>query len=400
MKRYFPIFIFLFVQYGFSQTVWKAELPVVEKSDYYHVDFNQELIGAGLKYLKIVDENDNEIPYFIRSSDPIKEISNFECFDLKNNTVKDSLNIIVVNNEKVENLNRFCIILQQAETRKYALVRGSNDLKQWYIVRENTRVSEFTQQTKENTEMLIIDFPQGNYKYYEIRLWNDQKSPLEVLKVGKIKNSNIYGNFTAIDPGKLEIKHNSQNKNTSLSFPELKHTYCINKIELGIKNKPDYYRRAILIDSLSYSNERFYLSSKNENTLLINDFFFTPQTFIIIENQNNPPLIIDSVKIYGLCRYACLYLEAGKKYRLLLNSKKPISTAYDIEYFRNEIPANIAVLQVNNLQDSVMPEEIIPKRKLTLIERPLFLWSVLTIVGAFLVFICVRMIKEINKKQR
>jgi len=259
-------------------------------------------------------------------------------------------------------------------------------------------VPDFSKQPEENTEMLIIDFPRGNYRYYEITLWNDQKNPLEVLKVGKIKNSNLYGNFMEIDPGKFVIKNNNNEKNTTISFPELKHTYCINKIAFVIKNKPDYYRRTIVIDSISYNQESFYLSSGNDNVILFNDFFFTPQTFIIIENLNNPSVVIDSIKVFGLCRYACLYLEAGKNYHLLLNPDDTVSSAYDIEYFRNEIPSELAVLQVKNLRDYVIPERIVPQRELTLIEKPLFLWSVITVVGAFLVFICIRMIKEIKKK--
>jgi len=397
MKKSILIFLILFVQYGFAQIVWKADLPVVEKSGYYNVELNQELIGAGLKYLKIWDDNNNETPYFIRLTDPIKEISNFENFDLIKNTAKDSVNSIIVSNKSLENLNRFCIILQQAETRKYASLRGSNNLKQWYIVKSRTILQGFTGQSDENTEMLIIDFPQGNYRYYEITLWNDQKSPLEVLKVGKIKNSNIYGNFTEIDYGKLVIENSSNDKNTCLSFPDLKYTCCINEIEFGIKNKPDYYRQATLIDSASYNRNFFYLSSGNANIFFIDDFFFTPQTRIIIENRNNPPVSIDSVKLYGLCRYACLYLEAGKKYQLSLDSKEPVSAAYDIEYFRNEIPADIPVLKVNNLQS--IPEKVAPKRAPTLLEQPLFLWSVIILVGAFLVFICVLMIREMKKKK-
>jgi len=188
MKLYLQMLILLFAQYGFGQTAWKAELPVVEKSDYYHIELNQELIGAGLNHLKILDENDNETPYFIRSANPVQEISNFESFEA-----------------------------------------------------------------------------------------------------------------------------------------------------------------------------------------------------------------IDSVKISSLCRYACAYLEAGKKYRIALNSQEPVVAAYDIEYFRDKIPADIAVLKTKNLSDYVVPETVIPKRGLILLERPLFLWSVITVMGIFLVFICVRMIKEIKK---
>ena len=397
MKHYLLFFSLLLIQSGFARTVWKAQLPIVDKSDYYNIELNQELIGAGLKYMKILDENSNETPYFIRSTDPIKEISNFESFDLMSNTTKDSLSIVIVDNKQAENLNHFCIILQQAETKKYVSLRGSNNLKQWYIVKQQTIVSAINSQLQGNTEMLIIDFPLGNYRYYEITLWNDQQSPLEILKAGKIKNSNIYGNFVAINLGKLDIKNNNKDKSTRLSFPELDYTFCINKIEFYIKNKPDYYRQAILIDSISNNRKDFYLSSNEENTLLINDFFFTPLTVVSIENQNNPPLIIDSVKLYGLCRYACLYLEAGKKYQLLLDSKEPVSTTYDIEYFRNKINADIAVLELENLNNYTTLQ--VSERNPTVLESPAFLWSVIIIVGLFLVFICLRMIQDMRKKQ-
>ena len=398
MNRYFLIFTILFIQSAVAKTGWKAGLPVVEKSDYYNIELNQELIGAGLKHLKITDENGREVPYFIRSDNPIREISNFENFNLKNNSIKDSLNIIIVDNQTLENLNRFCIVIQQADTKKQVYIRGSNDLKQWYIVKQQTEAPVFSKQQGENTEMLIIDFPQGNYRYYEITLCNEQKNPLEVMKVGKIKNSNLYGNFTEIDPGKILMVNNDNNKNTLISFPDLKHKYCINKIDFFIKNKPDYYRQATLIDSISYNRERFDLSSGKDNTLLINDFLITPQTFIIIENRNNPPVVVDSIKIFGLCRYACIYLEAGKKYQLELNEDYNISTTYDIEHFRDEIPVDITVLKIENLQDYDMPETN-TQRELSLIEKPVFLWSVIVIVGVFLVFVCFRMIREMKKNR-
>jgi hypothetical protein len=396
MKRYILIFAIGCVHYGFAQSVWKADLPVVEKSDYYNIELDQELVGAGLKYLKIIDANGNEVPYFVRSDNPIREITDFENFVLRENRTKDSLNIIIVDNKTLENLNRFCIVIQRAETKKFIALRGSNDLKQWYIVKQQTGAPEFSKKSGENTEMVLIDFPQGNYRYYEITLWNDQKSPLEVLKVGKIKNSNLYGHFTAIHSGQFVVENNRETQNTSISFPELKHTCCINKIEFDIQHKPDYYRQAALIDSIPYRSERFLLSSGNDNTLLFNDFFFTPQTFIQIENRNNPPVVIDSIRLFGLCRYACLYLEAGRNYHVLLDPDDKISAAYDIEHFRNQIPADLAILKIINLRDY---EQVAFKRELTLIEKPLFLWSVIMVVGVFLVFICFRMMKEMKKNR-
>ena len=395
MKKYFVIFYLIFTQYGFAQTVWKADIPVVDKSDYYNVELHQELVGAGLKYLKIFDEQNSETPYFIRSTDPVLEVNNFESYKLEKNVIKDSINVIIVDNRSSENMSRFCIVLQEAETEKFAAVRGSNDMKQWYIVKQETKALRVGKQTADNTETLIIDFPQGNYQYYEITLRSNHSSPLDVLKVGKIKNSSLYGNFVEIDLGK--IIQESKDNNTYIHFPDVQHTYCINKIEFGIKNKPDYLRQTILIDSISYDIEYLSLSSIKENVFLINDFYFSPQTHVIIKNQNNPPLSVDSIKIYGLCRYACVYLEAGKKYNLVSDSRDYVSSKYDIEHFRDKISADLPLLRLENLKDDIIPEEIVPERELSFIEQPVFMWSIIIGVGALLVFVCFRMIREVKK---
>ena len=395
MKKYFVIIILIFAQCGFARTVWKAGIPVVEKSDYYNVELSWELVGAGLVYIKIFDEQSTETPYFIRSADPIQEINSFESYKFES-IAKDSLNIIVVDNHASENINRFCIVLQKAETEKYAAIRGSNDKKQWYVVKQAVEVSRIGQQTVDNTEMLILDFPRGNYRFYEITLWSNSSSPMDVQKVGKIKNANIYGNFVEINFGRLTQEN--ENNNTYIRFPDVKHPYCIEKIEFGIKNKPDYLRQAMLKDSISYDTEHLLLSSGKENIFFTDDFSFSSKTHVVIENHNNPPLVVDSVKIYGLRRYVCIYLEAGKKYNLISDSRDPVSSKYDIEHFKEKIPADLSILQLINPDNYIIPEEVTPQRELTLIEQPAFLWSIIIIVGAFLVFVCVKMIREMKKK--
>ena len=396
MKKYFVIFLLLLTQYGFAQNVWEADIPVVDKSDYYNIELNQELVGAGLKYIKIFDEKDSETPYFVRSANPIQEINSFENYKFKK-TICDSLNIIVVHNRNSEDLSRFCVVLQKAETEKFVTVRGSNDMKQWYIVKQTSGVYKSGQHSQDsNTDMLIIDFPKGNYMYYEITLWSNNSSPLDIQKVGKIKNSSLYGNFIEIEHGTFFQENNSEDNYTYIRFPDLRNVYSINKIEFSIKNKPDYLRKAEIRDSIEYYEATLSLSSRKDNTHFMNDLSFSSKTYITIENKNNPPLAVDAIKIYGLRRYVCLYLEAGKKYKLKADNRDPVYSKYDIEHFRDNISADLSVLNLTNLHDYVIPEEVEPIREPSFIEKPVFLWSIIIIIGAFLIFICVRMIRDMK----
>ena len=396
MKKYFVIIILLLARYGFTQTVWEANIPIVEKSDYYNIEIDQELVGAGLNYIKIFDDQDGETPYFVRSANPIQEINSFENYEFKK-TIRDSLNIIIVENKNSENMNRFCVVLQKAETEKFVTVRGGNDQKQWYIVKQTSGIFKTGQNNADsNTDMLIIDFPQGNYRYYEITLWSNNGSPLDIQKVGKIKNSSLYGNFIEIDYGTFIRENNNEDNNTYIRFPGLVNDFSINKIEFSIKNKPDYLRPAVIKDSTAYNGVNLSLSSRSDNTFFTNNLSFSSKTIIAIENKNNPSLAVDEIKIFGLRRYVCLYLEAGKKYRLKADSRDPVLAKYDIEHFRDKISADLPVLSLANLNNYIIPEEVAPTRELSLIEKPVFLWSIILVIGAFLIYICVRMIKEMK----
>ncbi|EGK00105.1 hypothetical protein [Dysgonomonas gadei] len=398
MKLYLFIILSLLLSPGvFAQSVWTEEIQPVEVSGYYNIQLGQGIIAqsldSDLSDLKILDSKNNEVPYFLRSVNPIREISRFENYNLKQNQVKDSLNIVTIDNQEKEDINRFYIIVRKADVSKYASLRGSNDLKQWYIVRQKTSVSGFG----DADEVLILDFPKGNYRYYEITLENNQNSPLEVLKVGKIKNSNIYAQFTELQLGYFFQKDSVSDKKTYITFPNSQDTYRISKLEIGINNKAYFFRHAVMSDSISHSRVTFDLSSKGNNTFFINSFLFSRNTSIAIENHNNPPLKVDSVKAYGLNRYVCAYLEEGQSYIVRVGSKDKTPPKYDIEYFQNDILADLPVIKTNNLQ-SIVVKNTEQVRELSWIEKPVFLWGVIVIIGLFLLFICVKMIREMKKK--
>lgn len=398
MKLYLFIILSLLLSPGaFAQSVWTEEIQPVEVSGYYNIQLGQGIIAKSLdgdlSDLKILDSKNNEVPYFLRSVNPIREISRFEDYNLKQNQVKDSLNVVIIDNQEKEDINRFYIIVRKADVSKYASLRGSNDLKQWYIVRQKTSVSGFG----DADEVLILDFPKGNYRYYEITLENNQNSPLEVLKVGKIKNSSIYAQFTELQLGYFLQKDSISDKKTYITFPDSQDTYRISKLEVGVNNKAYFFRHAVMSDSISQSRVTFDLSSKGNNTFFINSFLFSRNTSIAIENHNNPPLKVDFVKAYGLNRYVCAYLEEGQSYIVRVGQKDKTPPKYDIEYFQNDIPADLPVIKTNNLQ-SIVVKNTEQVRELSWIEKPVFLWGVIVIIGLFLLFICVKMIREMKKK--
>lgn len=393
------VLLYLTSLYATAQSWYVADIDTIKQSGYYNIELDKRIIAvsnnANFLDIRINDTIGNEVPYFVRAQSPVRAVNEFISYDLESNTTKDSINTIVVRNGNGENLNRFSIAIESAEVDKYITIRGSNDLKQWYIVkkRENITYSGFKEG---NNEILIIDFPQGNYKYYELTLTNNQSSPLQILKVGRFKNSNIYAQQTEIDLGTF-IRKDSTDKKTYIRFPDLKYNYRLNKLTFYINSKAEYLRKAEL-NGKDYSI-RFNLSSKGENTVVLNSTAISPDGTIVIDNKGNPPLVIDSIKAYTLNRYLCAYLEEGQCYRLIIGNKDIApSSDYDIRYFQDEIPEDLQIVKTSNFEKIEVAAHSNEREKMW-IEKPVFLWSIIILVGLFLSAICYKMIREMKKKE-
>lgn len=399
MKYFLSIVLSLTCLCLTAQSWFVADIDTIKQSGYYNILLDKRIIAVShsndFSDIRINDTIGNEVPYFVRSQNPVRAINEFISYPLESNTEKDSINTIVVKNEAKENLNRFSIVIESAEVDKYITMRGSNDLKQWYIVkkRENITYSGFKEG---NNEILIVDFPQGNYKYYELVLTNNQNSPLKILKVGRFKNSNIYAQQTEIDLGRF-IRKDSTDKKTYIRFPDMPYNYRLNKLTFYINSKAEYYRESEL-KGKDYII-RFDLSSKGENTVVLNNTPISPEATIVIDNKGNPPLAIDSIKVYALNRYLCAYLEEGQCYTLVIGNKDIApSSDYDIKFFQDEIPQDLQIVKTSNFH-KIEGSKNTHEREKMWIEKPIFLWSIIIIVGIFLSLICYKMIREMKRKE-
>lgn len=381
-----------------AQSWYTANIDTVSKSGYYNILLDKRVVAtsgsSSFSDIRINDAAGNEVPYFVRTQNPVQAVNQFIGYDLESNTEKDSINTIIVRNENAQNLNRFTIVLESAEVDKYARIRGSNDLQKWYIVKkqENITYSGFKDG---NNEILVVDFPQGNYKYYEITLTNNQPSPLKILKVGKFKNSNIYAQQTEIDLGKF-VRKDSTDRKTYIRFPHLPYSYRLNRLTFYVNSQAEYLRDAEITENNSVVS--FNLSSKGENTVLLNGTAISPDGSIVIDNKGNPPLVIDSIKAYALNRYLCAYLEQGKSYTLVIGNKDIVpSSDYDIKFFQNDIPEDLQIIATSDFHK--IEGEKPHQREKIWIEKPVFLWSIIAIVGIFLSLICYKMIREMKRKE-
>ena len=386
----------------FAQFTGKSEIPTVEQDGYYHILISPDVLAMSAQNLsdvRVKDAAGVETPYLFRTDNTREVLASFEALQLTQNTFvrSDSATVVVVENSAKEELNQLCIIIQSADIRKYVSIRGSDDGTNWYIVKQRTPL--LVSISKDDTEeALVVDFPKGRYRYYEIRISNPENEPIRVLKAGRHRYSEIFGKYMEVELVGF-VQKDSSNKRTYLHFPALEKNYFVDKIGFDIRYQFDYYRSVRLLQTSEETSSQtwvinsFSLSSKSQNTAHV-DNRINKNTWIEIENNDNPPLAINRITIYQLHRYITVYLEKDKRYTLFFGNKKLSKPQYDIVHFEKDIPYNLPLLETETLQKIPVVEELETSKKVSFFESTVFLWTVIIVVGLLLLLMCWQVIRK------
>lgn len=399
MKKAFLLTLTLIATLGVAaQEQWKATIDTVGADGYYNIRLTPQLIGLSggdnFDDIRILDDKGSEVPYMVRQTVPLQQVSHMKMYPLLQNTANDSLNILLVDNAAQERIGRFYIVMRAADVDKFTSVRGGDQPGQWYVVRQRTPL--YAQQGTDGNEVAILDIPEGNYRYYEIALTNAQGSPLSVTGVGKVDTHSIYGQYQPIETGNIAAVQDSLRR-TVITFSTLHSPYRIDRLEITVAGNALYHRDAMLTTSGITSGQRslsLTLSSKAGNIFQADDFPVDSTTRILISNGDNPPLTVDAVHMWTLTRFLCLRLEAGKHYTLMTGAQG--RSHYDLEYFRNELNGELPVI---NTAPPVREDAIAtPAPKVRFFEQPAFLWAMMVLAGTVLVIASLQALRVARKQ--
>ena len=109
-----------------------------------------------------------------------------------------------------------------------------------------------------------------------------------------------------------------------------------------------------------------------------------------------PPLQISTVKAFQLNRYITAWLSAEESYTLRVGQPKLGAPVYDIAYFKDSIPNQPAILQVQNFE--VLPEKQAAGSDATFFTSKTIIWIAIVGIAAVLGIMSVRLIKEQSGK--
>lgn len=406
MKPNKLLLLLLLTNFCFGQFQTTAKLDKVSQNGFHEIKLTPEIRSYSrldLSDLRIFDSKDNEIPYFIQNSNNISSESFTEYTILSKKTEAKKNTSIVIEVPSKNNKELSLYIANSDVVKKYS-ISGSNDQKEWFGVSDLQTLYDLNS-TTEPSVIKTITYPLNTYKYLKIEFDDKKTLPINVLKVG---NSSIHTqntNLEEIKPKKTSIIEDSSKKETQIQIlfgnPQI-----INQIVFEV-SKPTYYKRkAILYRKIEreikgktqfYDEEitSFELNSNVKNSFTIPEIF-EKELFIKIENQDNLPLTISSVKFNQKPISIIADLSAGDHYILKTNNKNLAQPHYDLSDFKNKISTVLPQVTIVKMeQKSEIKKENDTK---SFWQQSWFMWVCIILGGLMILFFTASLVKDLKKQ--
>lgn len=410
MKRLVSIVAFgilslpLFAQ-EFSAT---GKLETVSADGFYKVLLSPEAaiyLNETLTNARILDSKNSEVPYMLIEESPVYLQQLFKEYEIQSQKRTPGISTVIrLHNPEQTAINNISLLLRNAEARKTASLTGSDDGKQWFVVREN-----FTFYPANNTnsvsEVRAIEFPLTNYTYYQLEISDSTSAPLNILKAGYYDKSVTLGLFITV-PDSASITTHTQEKRTYIKL-RFKEGQLIDKLELSMKGTTFFQRSGfVAVESVRKIKKREERYTRHIENFVVRSGQTTAITFtglktnnltLCIENEDNPALSIDELNAYQLNRYLVAWLTKGQSYTLGFKGKDAVPPSYDLEYFRDSIPSNARVLKISNLQAT--PAQTVSESP-TFFTSKTIIWVAIGGVITLLGFMSLKLVKETSRTEK
>jgi len=275
-------------------------------------------------------------------------------------------------------------------------LEGSNDRNEWFSILADYRILSIKNAfTDFHFTKLVI--PSSNYRLYRILVQSNEKPELAGVSIqqkqvtdGKLKSYPV-NRFTITEKDGL----------TKIDFT-LTAPVRASQIEINASDKFDYYRNitiSYLVDSVKAADGwrliDAVLARGTLNSLEKNSFPFDATTIqkgsILIDNQANQPLSIESVTLRGYEYQLLARFTSEGRYFLTYGNRRATQPTYDIVHFFDKIPPTASPVE---LGAEVRIEKRGTPTVVPLFEREAWLWALLIAIIVLLGWFSIKMIRE------
>jgi hypothetical protein len=380
----------------------EASLPVVQKDAFYRILLSPDVlvhVNDQLTDIRIYDGDGKEVPYLLESEIPVTQSQEFIEYEIISKEIKPGCcTSLLLRNQKKTPIDNIHLVIKNAEAARGASLLGSDDRENWFTLIDNFRIYAPTD-APETHEIKIVDFPWSNYEFYLLKTKDSTYAPLNILSAGYFKEKTSNGKYQELR-AKVTATDSVSEKKTYVRIA-LDALHFMDKLEVAVSGTRYYRRSATLFEKRVHvkgkSREEYYQPLRNfeltsGRTAVIELPGVRGQQFIIeVENYDNPPLTISSVKAYQLNRYLTAWLPSSDDYKMLFGNANLNAPVYDITFFKDSIPEVTSILHAKSLTLLAGKEQA---TSTTFFTSKAFIWVAIIGIAVVLGFMSFKLIRE------
>jgi len=384
-----------------EQYDYKRELKGIS-GQWHKIVLPDDLFGkvlpdrTDIRVLGITTASDTiEVPYILRLTD--EKISRKEvAFKTLNASHSGKGYFFTFEIPTEESVNQIELEFKQENFDWRVKLEGSQDQQEWFTVAENYRILSI-QNEWTDFQFTKLTFPPSKYRFFRLLIESEKKPDLTLAKISQLDvTDGIFKNYPIKE---IKTKENKRPNRTEIDI-DLQMPVPIGHIKIGIADTFDYYRPftvKYLTDSVNTDKGWKYnyntLASGTLNSLEVNEFKVSSTTAqrlkFIIHNQDNRPLIIDTIQINGYVHELLARFTEPASYFLVYGNKKAVKPQYDISRFTDKVPGTLTTLELGR-------EQAIEKNELPradpLFKNKTWLWAIMALIIGLLGWFSVKMI--------
>lgn len=378
---------------GWSQSpMYKSELPIVDHEGFYRIILTPDIIAKslpGLPDIRLNEKKGNPVPYVLKTEIPVsttRQFIEFPVVSIKKET--DQLTHVTLKNATSHNVNELLLYVRNTVANRTISLSGSNDSLQWFIIRENVPIEGYYHE--KDLFIQSVQLPLTAYKYYEIIVNGKNMLPVDIFKAGVNEELFANGNYQQL-PSPV-VHQQVKEKATYVDIVFNDH-YQVDQLSIKI-SKPKYFKREATVYDGNSLLGSFAISSGSP--IIIPVHSKSNQLRLKIDNQDNQALTIDSIQAFQLIRSLISYLDKGTSYDIFFGDSAATAPNYDLAAFSDSAGKNITILNPGIVQkiNSLTPDK--DKKD----HNKLLLWIITGIILVILLFVTLKMTKEVNKKDK
>jgi hypothetical protein len=382
----------------------ESKLPKVANDGFYRVLLEPSLtsyLNSDFSNIRFYDSDNKETAYFLKFEIPLLYNTTFKEYEIVEKVVlKDSATILTISNPGQNTIDNISLLIKNARVTKEASLYGSDDNINWYILRDHLYLSDI-ENASNTSELKIVDFPLSNYKYYQLRISDKNTGPVNILKAGYYSNGREFGTYMDVP---IKSFSQTENQTEKVSHIRIKFdtTHFIDRLQWRIKGQKFYKRNVVAYSVQQRITKRGkvstyldYLGALNlqtgDPTLLQISGIKVKELLLVVQNNDNQPLTFEEMKAFQLRRFATLWLARDKQYVVRIGNPGMAAPVYDIEYFRDSVPASANIITPQGLE--LLHKEEDAKEE-SFFTTKWFIWGALIAVMLFLGVMSIKMVRE------